>query len=70
MREKYCCHDMDSAIEHEFLIERDNEILFNRGKHPLEAGNIITGETYDPKKIVFTMSLSFCPFCSKRLVKK
>jgi hypothetical protein len=67
IQKMYCCDDMRAAIEYGFFVERDDEILINKAKHPLKAGNILTGETYDPKEFVYTMSLRFCPFCSARL---
>lgn len=67
MAEEHCCENMDAAIRYELLIEKDGEILINKAKHPLKAGNVLTGETYDPKEFAYTMVLTFCPFCSSRL---
>ena len=62
-----CCDDMVSAIESKFLAIKNDELVFNIAKTPLSAGNVITGEKFDPKDSTFTMTLKFCPFCSSKL---
>jgi len=68
MSEKYCCENMETAIKHKFLVEKNGDILINIEKHPVKAGNVLTGETYDPKDFIMMMALEYCPFCSKLLV--
>lgn len=62
-----CCDNMKDAINRKFLAIKNNEIVFNIAQHPQSAGNVITGEVYDPKTILITMNLYYCPFCSSRL---
>jgi len=65
-----CCDDMESAISSKFLAIKNGEIMFNIAKIPQSAGNVITGETFDPKNFPYSMSLYYCPFCSYRIQKK
>lgn len=62
-----CCRDMEDAIERKYLAIKNEEIVFNIAKTPMSAGNVITGEEYDPKKFLITMNLFYCPFCSSKL---
>lgn len=62
-----CCGDMESAITSKFLTIKNEEILFNIAKTPQSAGNVLTGETFDPKNYPYSMTLAFCCFCSSRL---
>lgn len=62
-----CCDDMNSAIESKFLTIKNEEIVFNIAKIPQSAGNVLTGETFDPKNYPYSMSLRYCPFCRARL---
>lgn len=62
-----CCDDMDSAIESKFLTIRNDEIVFNIAKTPQTAGNVLTGETFDPKNYPYSLSLQYCCFCSSKL---
>lgn len=65
-----CCDDMESAISSKFLAIKNGEIFFNLAKTPLSAGNVLTGETFDPKNYPYSMSLYYCPFCSYMIGKK
>ncbi len=62
-----CCEDMKRAMESGFLAIKNEEILFNIAKTPQSAGNVLTGETFDPKNYRFSMSLQYCCFCSSQL---
>lgn len=62
-----CCGDMESAINTKFLAIKNEEIVFNIAKTPQTAGNVLTGEKFDPKNYPYSMTLSFCCFCSSRL---
>ncbi len=62
-----CCGDMESAIDSKFLTIKNEEIVFNIAKTPQTAGNVLTGETFDPKNYPYSMTLCFCCFCSSRL---
>lgn len=64
-----CCDDMESAISSKFLAIKNGEIVFNIAKTPRSAGNVITGETFDPKNFPYSMSLYYCPFCAYRIQK-
>ena len=59
-----CCDDMESAITSKFLAIINSEIVFNIAKTPRTAGNVLTGEVFDPKNFAYTMNLYYCPFCS------
>jgi len=61
---------MESAITSKFLAIINGEIVFNIAKTPQSAGNVLTGETFDPKNYPYSMSLYYCPFCSYRIGKK
>ena len=50
-----------------FLTIKHDEIVFNIPKIPESAGNVLSGEIYDPKNFPFSMSLQYCPFCFSRL---
>ncbi len=62
-----CCENMEQAMESGFLAIKNEEILFNIVKTPKSAGNVLTGETFDPKKFLYSMTLLYCPFCSSQL---
>ncbi len=62
-----CCEDMKRAMESKFLAIKNEEILFNIAKTPKSAGNVLTGETFDPKNYSYSMSLQYCCFCSSQL---
>lgn len=62
-----CCGDMEQSIEMGFLTIKNEEIVFNIVKTPKSAGNVLTGETFDPKNYPISMSLQYCPFCSSQL---
>lgn len=62
-----CCEDLSNALRWG-LCELDGVYgEINLGYHQLDqrwqTGNVLTGETYDPKTFSMSMSLSYCPFC-------
>jgi len=62
------CHDFSDALKygHITVIEGEPQI---KGVLPegAKAGNVITGEEYDPKDFVFNLVISHCPFCGQEL---
>jgi len=62
----YCCESLEEAVGLKLLIIREGELTL-KGEHPKKAGNVITGETYNPKEFIFTMVVSYCPFCGKEV---
>ena len=71
----HMCEYLENALRDGFL-ERDplgsGEIILPRRKLTdvaphATAGNVLTGETYDPSTFAMALALSFCPFCGEAL---
>lgn len=62
-----CCEGMIEAIENGFLTIENGGIIFNKGKKPLRAFNVISHEEYDPNEFFMTMTLKYCPFCQTQI---
>jgi len=62
------CYDFSSALEWGLIIVIDEEVQIT-GKLPegATAGNVLTGEKYDPTTFLMNMVIKFCPFCGKKL---
>jgi len=62
------CIDFYDALRygHIVVIEGEPQI---KGVLPegAKAGNVLTGEEYDPKDFVFNLVISHCPFCGQEL---
>jgi len=63
-----CCYEMKEAIKENFLMIKNEEIVFGNMKNPEKAGNVITGETYNPKEFFYSIKLSYCPWCKTQLI--
>lgn len=65
------CEDFRRALEYNFIaiIENEPQII---GKLPktAKAGNLLTGEKYDPSTFMFNFIIEFCPFCGERIYEK
>ena len=63
------CENFEDALKygHIIVIEGEPQI---RGKLPegAKVGNILTGETHNPKDYSFNMVIEYCPFCGKCLL--
>jgi hypothetical protein len=69
-----CCSTMGDAVRWGLVV------YSGEGEHQLvprpvvdlaptaTAGNILTGEAYDPGDFSLTLALVFCPWCATRLV--
>jgi hypothetical protein len=66
-----CCEQMEAAVQQGF-------VLYLGGEHVLPprnltdiadatAGNVLTGETYDPADFALTLALEFCPWCGMKV---
>jgi hypothetical protein len=70
----WCCDGMESAIEFGFVEIVDAELTLVRRtltevNPDATAGNVLTGETYDPSEFTMTLALSFCPWCAHPLTR-
>lgn len=65
------CESFNEALKfgHIIIIEDEPQIP---GKLPKDAkaGNILTGEVYDPQNFILNMVINFCPFCGKQIFEK
>ena len=59
-----CCEEMRMALEWKLLQVVHGEVVV-LGKLPkgAKAGNVLTGEPYDPATFTMGQSLRFCPWC-------
>ena len=68
-----CCEALELAVQNGFLMVDEEYMLPQRKLTDIspdaEAGNVETGEKYDPNDFYLTMAISFCPFCGFRLVQ-
>ena len=70
-----CCDAMETAVRFGYVevnpLDKKELILSRRNLKAVapeaKAGNVITGETYDPAKFEMAFGISFCPFCGKPL---
>ena len=70
-----CCDAMEAAVKFGFIevnpLDKKELILSRRNLKKqtpdAKAGNVITGETYNPAKFKMAFGVSFCPFCGKPL---
>jgi len=62
------CDDFDQSLKYGLIMMIEDEPQI-RGSLPKgsKAGNVLTGETYDPKDFILNMVIKYCPFCSKEL---
>lgn len=63
-----CCERMEDALKYGLLQEVDGETRFparalTEVNPDATAGNVLTGETYDPADYGLTMALDYCPWC-------
>jgi hypothetical protein len=68
-----CCESMSDAVKWHFLEILEGEVMLPRRTltevdPEATAGNVLSGETYDPAEFVLTLSLSLCPWCGVKLV--
>jgi hypothetical protein len=68
-----CCDSMAMALDHGLVIVHEGELMLPL--RPLTdinpdatAGNLLTGETYDASEFAVSMTVTFCPWCGRRLV--
>ena len=70
-----CCDAMEAAVKYGYA-ERNpqdrGELIMARRKltdvaPDAKAGNVLTGETYDPARLRMAFALSYCPFCGRPL---
>ncbi len=70
-----CCDDLNDAVRDGFLevnpLDAEELVLPRRKLTDVapnaRAGNVLTGETYDPSTFALAYALTFCPFCGTRL---
>ncbi len=67
-----CCETMDDAIEYGYLTVLNGEFLLpprtlTEVNPDATAGNVLTGETYDPGEFSMSFMLAFCPWCRESL---
>jgi hypothetical protein len=63
-----CCDAMEDALRWGLLKEVHGEIVIV-GPLPkgAKAGNVLTGEAYDPRRFRMGMALRHCPWCADPL---
>jgi hypothetical protein len=65
-----CCDEMGRAVEYGFVVDGGYGALSLPARNltainpDASAGNVLTGETYDPAEFSLTLVLAFCPWCS------
>jgi len=73
----FCCEKIKYLERCGFLcvyptpntLDSYKEILINNFIVPIEAGNFLTGDLYDPDDFISSVPLDFCPFCETPLVQ-
>lgn len=63
-----CCDDMETALKDGFLERVHGELILPRRNlkeiaPEAKAGNVLTGEVYDPSDFAMAMAIDLCPFC-------
>lgn len=63
-----CCDSMKSGLEWGLLHVVYGEVVL-MGSLPkgAKAGNVLTGEAYDPRKFRMGLALTLCPWCGEPL---
>ncbi len=62
-----CCRSMGDAMRWGLVVIHNDEFFINIAVIPQKAGNVLTGEIYNPENFVMCPAIEFCPFCSKKL---
>lgn len=65
------CEDFRKAMDYGIIIVIDNQPQI-KGKLPeiAKAGNLITGEKYNPSDFMLNIIIKFCPFCAERIFEE
>ena len=63
-----CCDDLAQALKLGLLERVRGEVMLPRRKlteaaPEAKAGNVLTGETYDPSTFAVSMALTYCAWC-------
>jgi hypothetical protein len=63
-----CCEQMEMAVRYGFVLFHGEHVLPARKLTDVNpdalAGNVLTGESYDPADYELTLALQFCPWCA------
>ena len=70
---RYCCDEIVVALLWG-IMELDGVYEeVNMGYHSLDdrwqAGNVLTGEKYDPQTMSMSLRAAYCPFCGTQLIE-
>lgn len=70
-----CCDDLAQALKLGFLERVHGEVMLTRRKltdaaPDAKAGNVLTGETYDPSTFALSMALTYCAWCGAPLAEE
>lgn len=62
------CENFRDALKWGMIIVVEGEPQI-KGKPPkgATAGNVLTGETYNPQDFAMNMVIEYCPFCGKKI---
>jgi hypothetical protein len=64
-----CCESMRDALQWGLIVEVMGELLLplrtlTEVDPDAKAGNLETGETYDPAEFQMSMAITYCPWCA------
>lgn len=65
------CEDFRRALDYGLIVIIEGEPQI-KGKLPetAKAGNLKTGEKYNPDNFMLNLVINFCPFCAERIFEE